>query len=507
MSMECVWIYTFFFLAISIQNIGSISHSEYISNLKSTNEWVEGTALSPVNEVSNFRKYFDTIYDIVIIGGGPIGIMTSIYLSKKQPNLRIALIEKGDLFNSDGSSGSFDRRQFRQMYNEEYLVELTNISLGLYREIEQMLNMSYGSIVNTTDGYLFIGDYNIKQTTVEGDLESVKKTCENLQIGCEYLNNTQLKNRYPIFTISEQYQGIYHNQSGYINTTSLRNACYQLLSKYPNIIIRDHEEFLSLKLNVLNKIQIQTNREIFFASNKVVFVPGPYARNMSHLFNIDLNITIWEMPIYYFRLLSNTTHYPTWFMWGEEDLQTLFYGFSPSLETSDYIMIAPNFIRNMSQPLLYPNERTNHVDPFLTEKVIEWISKNMRNLVNSSDYMINNRTCLASFLPDNGFLFDYIPNTNNQIIIQAAGWGMKFVPVWGDILSDMILLDNQMNISSKYGKYMKYFSLSRPYRLIEQNQTLTLSNHAIKLTFSILIFILNLITIVDNSFFVVPFLE
>jgi hypothetical protein len=120
----------------------------------------------------------------------------------------------------------------------------------------------------------------------------------------------------------------------------------------------------------------------------------------------------------------------------------------------------------MSNPLIYPSQRTNIVDPFFTKKVVEWVSHNMGMMVNVSDYYINNRTCLATFLPDNGFLLDYAPQTNKRVLIQAAGWGMKFVPVWGDILSDMILFE--INSSSNYFKYMDYFSLFRPNRLIEE---------------------------------------
>ncbi|UJR11294.1 hypothetical protein I4U23_015475 [Adineta vaga] len=78
----------------------------------------------------------------------------------------------------------------------------------------------------------------------------------------------------------------------------------------------------------------------------------------------------------------------------------------------------------MSQPLLHPNQRTNLIDPFLTKKVIEWVSNNMAEHVNLSDCFVNNRTCLASFLPDNGFVIDYVPKTNNQVLFQDAGWGI-----------------------------------------------------------------------------------
>ena len=131
------------------------------------------------------------------------------------------------------------------------------------------------------------------------------------------------------------------------------------------------------------------------------------------------------------------------------------------------MIISPRFIRNLSTPLIYPSQQTNKIDDFLTQKVIEWVSHNMATQVNISDYYASTQTCLATFLPDNEFLLDYVPQTNGRVLMQAAGWSMKFVPIWGDIISDMVLLDEAMNTSSKYAQYMEYFSFFRPNRLID----------------------------------------
>ena len=450
-----------FELQSPISNIHFIG--EHTSRIRG---WVEGALSSAIRAALAITEKAETTFDVVIVGGGPIGLMTAIYLSWKQPTLRIAIVEKGTIMNSDGSSDTFDQRQFRQMHNEEYLAELANMSVPLWRQLEQMANISFGSILNIDDGYLFFGDFNMSQLTVEGDLVSIKRTCENLQSGCEYLNSTQLQMRYPTFTLPRQYQGIFHNQSGYINVTTLMMALIRIIAQNPYITLRQEEEFLSLALD--NQTQIVTDRGALYASRKVLFVPGPYAKNISRLLNFDLNITLWELPVYYFRRLPNSTTFPTWFAWGGNDLQSLFSGFSTMSTSSDYIVVSPRFIHTLSKPFNYPSQRTNKIDLFLTQKVIEWVSRYMATVVNVSDYHFNNQTCLATFLPDNGYLLDYVPRTNKRVLIQAAGWGMKFVPVWGDILSDLILLDDTMNTSSKYAKYMEYFSLSRPNRLIEE---------------------------------------
>jgi hypothetical protein len=55
----------------------------------------------------------------------------------------------------------------------------------------------------------------------------------------------------------------------------------------------------------------------------------------------------------------------------------------------------------------------------------------MGMLVNVSDYYSNNRTCLATSLPDNGFLLDYVSRTNKRVLIQAAWMGHEMCTYLG----------------------------------------------------------------------------
>ncbi|CAF1283605.1 unnamed protein product, partial [Rotaria sordida] len=408
----------------------SVSNIHFIGeHTSSAHAWVEGALLSSLRSALIIQE---ETYDVVIIGGGPIGLATAVRLALKQSTLRIAVVEQGNLLNSDGSSGTFDQRQFRQMYNEIYLAELANLSVPLWQEIEQLANLSRGSILNTDEGYLFYGDFNSSET-VEGDLPSIQKTCELLQMDCIYLNSTQLQTRYPFFKFAPHYQGLLHSQSGYINVTTLINALLRIIEQNPRIILRQNEEFLSI--DKTNYTHIVTSRGSIRVKHKTLFIPGPFVKNVSRLLGFDLNVTLWEMPYVNFRLRPNATQIPTWFVWAGADLQSLFSGFSID-PTSDYIFVVASFIQNLSNALLYPAQRTNIADPFIIKKIIDFVTQNLAQ-VDPNDYFVKNRTCLATFLPDNGFLLDYVPNTNKKVLIQAAGWGMKFVPIWADILSDM----------------------------------------------------------------------
>ncbi|CAF2956583.1 unnamed protein product [Rotaria sp. Silwood2] len=444
-------------LQASVSNIHFIG--EHTTSIRGS---VEGAIVSALREALFITAQRITIFDAIIIGGDPVGLATAVFLSLKKPNFRIAIVDKGAIIDS---YNALDRQQFRQMFNEEYLIQLANMSFSLWRQLERLANLSLGSILNTNDGFLLFGDLNRNQSTIEDNLISIKRIYGSLQINGEYLNNTQLKTRYPMFTFPHQYEGIFYNQSGYINVTALMIALLRIIDQNPNIIIREHEEFLSLQL-FNNQTQLITDRGILYASRKVLFIPGPSINNVSRLLNFNLNVIVWKLPIYYFRHSSSINRLPNWLALSDHNSQVLFSGFSIH-SISNYLVVKPHFIRNMSNPLIYLSQQTNTIDPFLTEQVVDWVSHHLGTWVNVSDYYLNGQTYLETVLLDNGFLLDFVPQTDNRVLMHAAGSEMGFAPVWADILSEMILFDR--NLSSKYAKYLDYFSITRPNRLIEEN--------------------------------------
>jgi hypothetical protein len=189
----------------------------------------------------------------------------------------------------------------------------------------------------------------MSQLILEENFVSIKRTCENRQIGCEYLNSTQLQSRYPILLFPPLSECIFHNQSGYINVTTLMMGLLRIINQNENNLIQEKEEFLSLNFD--NETKVVTDRGVLYASRKVLLVPGPYTKNVSHLINFDLNIKLRKFPIYYFGGFPNGTLFPTWFAQTEDNLQCLFSGFPIS---SDYIVVSARFSKIFSEPLKYP---------------------------------------------------------------------------------------------------------------------------------------------------------
>ncbi|CAF1487389.1 unnamed protein product [Didymodactylos carnosus] len=110
----------------------SISNIHFIGEHTSPiHGWIGGSLSSAIRAALSITEKAETTFDVIIVDGGPIGLITAICLSLKQATLRIDIVEKGTIMNADSSSGAFDQRQFRQIYNEEYLAELANMSFPL----------------------------------------------------------------------------------------------------------------------------------------------------------------------------------------------------------------------------------------------------------------------------------------------------------------------------------------------------------------------------------------
>lgn len=458
---------------ILTSSVNNIVHTigDYTSSLHTS---VEGATLSALRIAMQLQE---ESFDVAIVGGGPVGLLTAIRLSKQNSSTNIAIIEQFTIGNS--YSGSHDSvRQFRQLHSEKYLAELAKISFDKWRELESDLGLLENTLLDTTNGFLYFGNGEVSPDTVEGNLNKIDQNCLDLKMNCEILNGTQLRGRFPFFTTSELvHRGIFHSNSGYINVTLLLSALRTTIeTKYKNILIRENESFLDLDQSIVdvpnNNVRLRTSRGSLQAK-RVVFVPGPYAKNISAILGFNLNMTMWELPDLYFHLNSPTYSAPTWLYAGENQ-QSLFNGFPIGASNRPgYMKVSPEFIEFPTDTLIYPKDRRGLETDFeyFLKQTQAWIAR-YATYIDSNIYMYDNTsTCLATFIPDNGFIIDRLPSNikyNSKIVMYASGWGMKFAPVWAEILTYLI---SGTELTSPYAKYLPNFSFDIEGRVINQQTT------------------------------------
>lgn len=72
-------------------------------------------------------------YDIVVVGGGAIGLAAAYECAKA--GKIVAVLEKNHFFNQAGSSGDLVR-MFRTMYTEDFMADLAFNAMSIWEELE-----------------------------------------------------------------------------------------------------------------------------------------------------------------------------------------------------------------------------------------------------------------------------------------------------------------------------------------------------------------------------------
>jgi len=160
--------------------------------------------------------------------------------------MNIVIVEQFTIGNSYGGS-HYNVRQLRQPHSKRYLAELAKISFDKWRELEKDFGLSENSLLNTTNRFLYFGNGEFSPDTVEGNLNKIDQNCIELNMNCEIVNVTQLRDRFCFFTPSAIVdRGILHSNSGYINVTLLLLLSIlrtTIETQYQNILIRENESF------------------------------------------------------------------------------------------------------------------------------------------------------------------------------------------------------------------------------------------------------------------------
>jgi sarcosine oxidase/sarcosine oxidase/L-pipecolate oxidase len=209
-----------------------------------------------------------------------------------------------------------------------------------------------------------------------------------------------------------------------------------------------------------------------YEAEKLVIAAGAWTNHLVPFLDLEyprLNLTIWQMLTCYFKVTDPDILHPLWvsFSFNEPDspwneiktqdvsLKTgvgVYYGFPESAwERPGYIMVAPNLAldqyANADDATFIPN----NLEIKATEN---WVSKHIVGVNNVAEFT---STALSTITVDGEFVCDLVPAHPN-IAIFTAGWGMKFVPIFGDILTKLVF---GLDIDPELRKLLEKFCLGR----------------------------------------------
>jgi sarcosine oxidase/L-pipecolate oxidase len=379
-----------------------------------------------------------TQYDILVIGGGPIGLAAAYRCARAGQS--VLLLEQFNFFNQSGSSNDLVR-MFRTMYTQDFMADLAFQSIGAWRELE----VEAGESLIWMSGLLNFGDPSY-QSGPEGNLTAPIKNMDRLGLPYKILTAAQIMQQYPFRNLPSNFTGVYAPDNGCINVPLLLRTLYRLAQSYgAKLVSHAAVQGLTLAEDGVS-VKLDAGGSQVIKAKKCILAPGAYINQILKSVGVEINLNIWEMVYEYYATNPGPagTLFPSmWFQFldptdGDDAKSNLFYGF-PTVSWSP-----PNLARiavdNAVNVIADPAQRLITPAAFDLQTTAEFIAKHCIGVDNRPNFC---GTCLQTNVPDNMYVLDFLPAEagpgNKNVAVFTAGWAMKMVPLIGQALADLVI--------------------------------------------------------------------
>lgn len=354
-------------------------------------------------------------FEVVVVGYGSMGVSTAAYLSRA--GISVLVIDPFQAPHLMGSHSGVTRAIRQSYFEHPDYVPLVLRSYELWKELE----LASGFQIYHQTGLLYMGEQSSKV------LQGVKYSSDKYNLPLK--SSTQ-----NWFTISSEWQVWMEEEAGYLDV----EKSFEGFKKYsgPNYITFANEKVISWEQGS-NSIQIDTNKNKY-ECEKLIFTAGAF--NNGLLRNYSLPLTVTKQSISWLTIEEGTKYdegdFPCWFI--HDIHKGMYYGFPQNH------LIKPGLKFGLHIPgeIINPDEQNQSVSQKDKDDILEGIQKYLPDLkVKSIEY----QSCMYTYTPDENFIIDYLPETNEKVIVAAgfSGHGFKFVPVVGEILRNMVMESNK----------------------------------------------------------------
>jgi hypothetical protein len=177
----------------------------------------------------------------------------------------------------------------------------------------------------------------------------------------------------------------------------------------------------------------------YYSTNQLAITVGPYVNDVVCNFGLKVDIDIWEMSSAYYKIddAEIAEIETTWYVFQEPALTNVFYGFNDvQWANPGYVRVAPAI---PDRYLENPSDHTNIASPESIKLTDKWVEEHMPGLNSQAEHT---STCMIAISKtERELMLDFLPdsiNNNKNIVVYTAGWGGKFIPTIGDLISKML---------------------------------------------------------------------
>jgi monomeric sarcosine oxidase len=381
-----------------------------------------------------------TAVDVAIIGGGTIGLSAAYYAAAA--GYSTVLFEQFDFGNPRASSDG-DSRMFRVMYADATMARLAEASLAQWREIED----STGRPLLRRNGLLF---YGVAAQNVEGDLSACAKVMTGLGIPYTKSGRDELLAGYPVFkALPDDYTGLYQPSGATILVKDSLDTFVSLARQHGARLLTQCPATVapSQPGDATYTLDSPAGR---FTARHLVLAPGAWSNPVLKAFGLQLQLTIWQMTVAYFRV-DTSLPWPMWYEFGPQSNGTepLFYGFPP-LPGADRIKVSADYTNDKFDD---PSKCTYKPDKDILSALSTFMTTRFRG---AQPTPLDAMTCLYTMSADDQIILDNLPGRPNVAVLTGeSGRAFKYTPLFGRILVELAT-------TGRCGYDISEFSINRP---------------------------------------------
>jgi sarcosine oxidase len=361
-------------------------------------------------------------YDAIVVGVGSMGAPTCYQLASQ--GLKVLGLEQFSIVNNRGSHAGQSRIIRKAYFEHPDYVPLLERAYHNWRAIED----ETGQSLFFTPGVLYMGE------STDEVLQGVTRSAKQYNIQLEHLDNQILKQRFPQFLVPENFGGILETDAGFLlperSIQTFANAALQKGAE-----LNEYEKVLEWN-RLGTSIVVKTEKEIY-ETERLIFTAGPWTSSVLKSLGSRLKVTsqllAWiKTPVD--KIKFQMGEMPCWFISDKEGGS--YYGF-PDVSGAD--IPGPSGIklaRHYPGRIVSPDDEFKQADE---KEIIRLKRFSKAFMPDAGENITEIKNCLYTNSPDEDFIIDFVPDTNQQVIVACgfSGHGFKFAAVVGEILSEM----------------------------------------------------------------------